>query len=106
MAQDAVDVAVTQRALHAGPCRTRQLPLVGAAPREILADIDAPDRLVRRYGTEAAQVLAVAQSVTGDDPDSLMSPIAPDIAFTMAELVFGVTHDRAIDVGQKPAVHA
>lgn len=136
MAQDAVDVAVTQRALHAGPCRTRQLPLVGAAPREILADIDAPDRLVRRYGTEAAQVLAVAQSVTGDDPDSLMSPIAPDIAFTMAELVFGVTHEgaldvddlldrrtriglvpvdraaalgaahRAIDVGQKPAVHA
>ena len=98
MAQDAVDAAVVQRALHAGPCRTRQIPLVGAAPRRILADIDAPDRLVRRYGTEAAKVLAVAQSVTGDDLDSLMSPIAPDIPFTMAELVFGVTHEGALDV--------
>ena len=35
------------------PSRTRDIPLVGAWPRERLGEIAAPARLVRRYGAEA-----------------------------------------------------
>ena len=34
MAEDAVDAALAGAGLEAGPCRTRDLPLLGAAPRE------------------------------------------------------------------------
>ncbi len=53
MAQDAVD-AVAARLGSAEPSRTRSLPLVGAARRKVLKGLDAPARLVRKYGTEAA----------------------------------------------------
>ncbi|NNH04968.1 glycerol-3-phosphate dehydrogenase/oxidase, partial [Microbacterium ulmi] len=54
MAQDGIDEAVRRRRLPtAQPSRTRSLPLVGAWPRERLAEIPAPPRLVRRYGAEA-----------------------------------------------------
>ena len=89
MAQDAVDAVVAQRGLRAGPCRTKRLPLVGAAPREELRRIEAPERLVRRYGTEAPLLAA--------DP-ALLEPIADDIPFTTAELRWGVTHEGALDV--------
>ena len=89
MAEDAVDAVVAQRGLTAGRCRTRRLPLVGAAPREVLRRIEAPERLVRRYGTEAPALAA--------DP-ALLDPIAEDIPFTMAELRWGVTHEGALDV--------
>lgn len=94
MAQDAVDAAVAQGGLPAGRCRTRDLPLVGAAPRDVLATVEAPARLVRRYGTEAPEVLAAAASV--DDP---LRPVAPGCAVTMAELLWGVTREGALDVG-------
>ena len=94
MAQDAVDAAVAQGGLAAGPCRTTHLPLVGAAPRDVLPAIEAPARLVRRYGTEAPQVLAAAAALT-DDP---MRPVAPGSPFTLAELLWGVTHEGALDV--------
>ena len=51
MAQDAVDRAVAANGLVAGPCQTRQLPLLGAAHRADLAQLTAPARLVRRFGT-------------------------------------------------------
>jgi len=56
MAQDAVDAAVERRFgdLAERPCVTRTLPLVGAWPRERSGEIQAPARLVRRYGAEAA----------------------------------------------------
>ncbi len=53
MAEDAVDAVVTPHFPGALACRTRRLPLVGAWPRERLGQIDAPARLVRRYGAEA-----------------------------------------------------
>ncbi|MES9609822.1 FAD-dependent oxidoreductase, partial [Actinomadura sp. NPDC000929] len=53
MAEDAVDAVVRARGLTAGPCRTSRLPLVGAAPRARLDALDAPARLVQRYGAEA-----------------------------------------------------
>ena len=60
MAQDAVDKALTVSAINAGPCRTKHLPLLGAATREQLGWVEAPPRLVRRFGAEAPAVLANA----------------------------------------------
>ncbi len=95
MAEDAVDRAVAQAGLVAGSCRTRDLPLLGAGSRAELAGVDAPERLVRRFGTEAPAVLADAATRTGLDPGELLDPIAPHLPATLAELVFGVTHEGA-----------
>jgi glycerol-3-phosphate dehydrogenase len=93
MAQDAVDVATAAAGLPAGACRTARLPLVGAAPRSVLAAVPAPRRLVDRYGTQAPDVLAEA----GGDPE-LLAPIAPGIPVTGAELLFALRHEGALDV--------
>jgi glycerol-3-phosphate dehydrogenase len=98
MAEDAVDKAVATARLEAGPCVTRALPLVGAAPRGELSALRAPERLVRRFGTEAAAVLAYAVAVTGLPEDELLAPIAPSLPATLAELVFGITHEGATTV--------
>ena len=95
MAEDAVDAAVSQQRLAAGRCATRSLPLLGAADRARLESLDAPPRLVRRYGLEAPLVLENARAVTGLDDAELLAPIADDLPHTLAELVFGVTHEGA-----------
>jgi glycerol-3-phosphate dehydrogenase len=95
MAQDAVDAAVAARpglAAAAGPCRTARLPLVGAASRDRLAVLDAPRRLVRRYGTEAVAVHRLA----AEDP-SLAEPVAPGLPVTGAELLWALRHEGALD---------
>jgi glycerol-3-phosphate dehydrogenase len=90
MAQDLVDRIVGD----GGPrCRTATLPLVGAASREQLRSIDAPARLVRRYGAEAADVAALA---TGDA--SLLEPVVPGSPVLGVELLFGLRHEGAMDV--------
>jgi glycerol-3-phosphate dehydrogenase len=99
MAQDAVDVAVAGAGLAAAPCRTATLPLLGAAPRAELARLEQPARLVRRYGTEAALVIDDARRVTGLPDEELLAPVAEGVPATLAELVFGVTHEGAVDVG-------
>ena len=91
MAQDAVDAV----ALTSAPCRTRDLPLLGAASREELRRLDAPERLVRRFGTEAASVLDHART-TGLPEEELLA--AGPGGVTLAELLFGVTHEGAADV--------
>jgi glycerol-3-phosphate dehydrogenase len=98
MAQDAVDAAVAAGGLAAGPCRTARLPLLGAAARNELALVAAPSRLVRRYGIEAPAVLADARAVTGLDDHALLAPVADGVPTTLAELVWGVTHEGAVDV--------
>ncbi len=98
MAEDAVDRAVAESGLAADPCRTRTLPLTGAAPRPELARLEDHPRLVRRFGTDAAAVLDTARAVTGLSADELLAPIAPHLPATLAELVFGVTHEGAADV--------
>ena len=90
MAEDALNVAVAERGLRAGPCRTRRLPLVGAAGRAVLSRVDAPARLVARYGTEAPAV------IEGAGPE-LRAPIADGIDITQAELRFAVRHEGALD---------
>ena len=99
MAEDAVDAAVANAGLEAGPCRTRDLPLLGAAPRARLAELEDPPRLVRRYGTDATLVLASAREVSGLPDEELLAPIADGVPVTLAELLFGVTHEGAADVG-------
>ena len=102
MAQDAVDAAVHAAALTADPCRTHRTPLLGAADRDVLARLSATSpspRLVRRYGTEAAEVVGSARRVTGLDDAELLAPVADGVATCLAELVFGVTHEAAADVG-------
>jgi glycerol-3-phosphate dehydrogenase len=99
MAEDAVDAAVATAGLQAGPCRTRTLPVLGAASRPVLAALEQPRRLVRRYGTDAELVLDNARRVTGLSDDELLAPLAETVPVTLAELVFGVTHEGAADVG-------
>ncbi|MDX6358811.1 MAG: glycerol-3-phosphate dehydrogenase [Nocardioidaceae bacterium] len=101
MAQDAVDVAVARAGLSAAPCRTARLPLAGAASRPELARLAAgarSPRLVRRYGADAGLVLADARAVSGLTDDELLAPLSARLPVTLAELVFGVTHEGARDV--------
>ncbi len=97
MAQDAVDAALRRTDLPAGPCRTRDLPLVGAAPREVLAGLEAPTRLIRRHGTEALAVMEHGRA-QGLSDDELLEPVADGVPATPAELLWGLTHEGALDV--------
>jgi glycerol-3-phosphate dehydrogenase len=95
MAQDAVDAALKLPGLArrtVRPCTTMRLPLVGAAPPPVLARIQAPARLVARYGTEAPDVLAL-----GDDDPRLLDPVAEGLSVTGAELIFALRHEGALD---------
>jgi glycerol-3-phosphate dehydrogenase len=83
MAQDTVDLLAPDR-----PCRTRALPLVGAVgPRPV----DVPARLVRRYGSEASDVAALAAA----DP-RLLEPVAPGVPVLGVELRWGVLAEGAL----------
>ena len=92
MAEDAVDAT----GIAATPSRTADLPLLGAAPAGELARVDAPARLVRRFGTEAPFVLAVAREASAL-PDAELSSPGPR-GVTLAELIFGATHEGAVGV--------
>jgi glycerol-3-phosphate dehydrogenase len=73
MAQDAVDL------LTDVPCRTADLPLVGAGAV-------GTDRLTRRYGSEADQVASCGP----------LTPIAEGVPVLEAELVWGLRAEGAI----------
>jgi glycerol-3-phosphate dehydrogenase len=96
MAEDVVDRTVGLRQLRAGPCRTRDLPLIGApanpgpAGRPVAG---LPPSLVARYGTEAFNVAAAA---TCERP---LEPVAEGIDVTRAEFEYAVTHECALEVG-------
>ena len=93
MAEDAVDRAVAARGLIAGPCRTRDLPLIGApanpgAPVAIPADL--PASLVARFGAEAANVVAAATCPRPTEP------VADGVDVIRAEFEYAVTHEGAL----------
>jgi glycerol-3-phosphate dehydrogenase len=92
MAEDAVTAAVRRHGLTCGPSRTRTVPLVGAATPAELARVEAPARLVRRYGTEAPAVAALA-----DEDPALAEPIAPGTDATGVEIVWALRHEGALD---------
>jgi glycerol-3-phosphate dehydrogenase len=97
MAEDAVDTVLSQNGLAASSCRTADLPLVGAASRSELGRVDAPQRLIARYGAEAPAVLAAAAVATGRSTEELLEPVVEGLSVTLAELAFGVTHEGALD---------
>jgi glycerol-3-phosphate dehydrogenase len=87
MAADAVDTAIRERGLAAGPSRTADLPLVGAGTP---AGPDTPARLAARYGVEADRIAAL-----GDLDPELARPVAGEI--TAAEVVWAVRHEGALN---------
>ncbi len=93
MAEDAVDAALRQSGLHAGPSTTSRFPLLGAAPRTRLSTVDAPERLVVKYGTEAPRIAAIGEV----DPE-LGLPLFGGTEITAAEVVWAVRHEGALDV--------
>ncbi|GIH90770.1 glycerol-3-phosphate dehydrogenase/oxidase [Planobispora siamensis] len=88
MAEDAVDLAVRTHRLGAGASRTARLPLVGVTH----PGVTAPARLVERYGGEAGAVHTLA----GRDP-ALAERLPTGV--TVAELVWAVRHEGALDAG-------
>ncbi|RFU38726.1 FAD-dependent oxidoreductase, partial [Actinomadura logoneensis] len=92
MAEDAVDAALARTRLTAGPSRTSRIPLVGAARPDVLAGLDAPRRLVQRYGTEAPLVAALAR-----EDASLLEPVVPGLPVLRAEFAWAVRHEGALD---------
>ena len=90
MAQDAVDAISTR------PCRTKDLPLVGAENGAQVGDsAGLPDwaaRLVRRYGSEADRLVAMAQ-----DDALLREPLAPQVPVLGVEIAFAINCEGARD---------
>ncbi len=95
MAEDVLDRALAARGLTAGPCRTRDLPLVGAPSNPVAAQRptgEMPASLIARYGAESSNVLAVARC------DRPTDQVAAGIDVTRAEFEYAVTHEGALDV--------
>jgi glycerol-3-phosphate dehydrogenase len=102
MAEDVLDRAIAARGISTGPCRTRNLPLVGAPANPVAAQRNSgilrtsgelPGSLVARYGAESRNVIATARCERPADP------VAEGIDVTRAEFEFAVTHEGALDVG-------
>ncbi|WP_072802035.1 glycerol-3-phosphate dehydrogenase/oxidase [Rhodococcoides yunnanense] len=91
MAQDAVDTAVAATGQVAGPCITASIPLVGALPPGFA--VSASSTLARRYGSEAALVVALADGM----PNGL-APIGDGIDVCPAEFEFSVRYEGARSV--------
>lgn len=83
MAEDTVDL------ISDAPCVTRDVALVGAGPR--MRRPDVPDRLWRRYGTEAPAVWDLG----AEDP-SLRRPVADSSPVLGAELQFAIDAELAL----------
>jgi glycerol-3-phosphate dehydrogenase len=94
MAQDTVDAVV--RELGESPrrrrCVTKSLPLIGATARtrDPVSMAQPHARLLGRYGTEAAGVLATAEG----RPD-LLEPAVPGLPYTRAEFVYAAREEMA-----------
>lgn len=96
MAEDVLNHAISLRQLRAAPCRTRNLPLVGAPANPGPAagpGRGIPGTLLARYGAESATVVASARCERPTDP------VADGIDVTRAEFEYAVTHEGALDVG-------
>ena len=94
MAEDVVDQVAAGHAGAVGPCRTTRQPLVGALPRQRLAQLRAAPWLVQRYGAEALDV----EGLIRDNP-ALGEPVAEGSPYLRAELAWSVAHEGALSVG-------
>jgi glycerol-3-phosphate dehydrogenase len=91
MAQDAVDAIAARAGVRAGPCVTATLPLVGAQPYGTPPAGGLPPRLVRRFGSEAADIAALAS-----DRPELLEPVAPGVPILGVELLAAVEREGAL----------
>lgn len=97
MAEQVVDLVAGRAGLPAGPCRTADLPLVGA-PGHPVAAVGAtaagllPASLVARYGQEAGAVVAASLL------DRPLEAVAEGLDVTRAEFSYAVTHEGALTV--------
>ncbi len=101
LAEETVDQAVKKLGRKADKCRTHQLPLPGgtAYPFEGFRErfratsglpLETADRLLRIYGTRAAEVLDFA-----DGAPELLEPFDPDSGAIGAEVVFSLRTELA-----------
>src|SRR6185437_3742926 len=94
MAQDTVDAVVGR--LGESPrrrrCVTKSLQLIGATTkaRDPVAQAQPHARLLGRYGTESAAVLAIA-----DDRPELLRPVVAGLPYTGAELLYAAREEMA-----------
>jgi len=92
MAQDVVDAIARRPGVAAGPCRTTNLPAVGAQAQNVRVP-GVPPRLTRRYGAEAPAVAALA-----DGRPELLLPVAPGLPVLGVELRWAVEREGALTV--------
>lgn len=98
MAEQAVDLVVSRTGVPAAPCRTAELPLVGApghpeTSRPAPAPAGGlPASLVARFGQESAAVVAASLL------DRPLERVADGIDVTRAEFSYAVTHEGALSV--------
>jgi glycerol-3-phosphate dehydrogenase len=94
MAQDTVDAVLRQ--LGESPrqrrCVTKSLSLLGATTRsrDPVALAQPQGRLLRRYGTETAALLALAEG-----RPELLEPVVPDLPYIGAEFLYAVREEMA-----------
>jgi glycerol-3-phosphate dehydrogenase len=105
MAEETVDAVVGYLGRGVARSLTGRLPLVGAAPRAVLARVGAASRLVARYGTEApvVEALGPAAIMAGrlETVGELRFAVRYEGARTVSDLL-----DRRTRIGLVPAARA
>lgn len=103
MAEDTVDEALKSMGKQAGPCVTKDIPIIGVDGyraawnrRELLADrtglhVARIEHLLKRYGSLAEDVLAL-----GDEDASLLEPIPGADSYLKAEVVYSTREEGAM----------
>jgi glycerol-3-phosphate dehydrogenase len=94
MAEDTVDAVVRQlgESSKTRRCVTKTLPLHGATTKgkDPVAKAHPQARLIGRYGTDTADVVALADG----NPD-LLQPVIPGLPYTGAELLYAAREEMA-----------
>lgn len=97
-AAEAVDAVVDRLGRGARRSPTARLPLVGAAPERVLARVDAPARLVHRYGTEAPVVAALGDELVVEGREETVGELRFAVRFEGARTVADLL-DRRTRIG-------
>jgi glycerol-3-phosphate dehydrogenase len=110
MAEDAVDAVIRRDpSFPSRPSPTRSIPLVGAWPRNRLAEITAAPRLLRRYGAEAPFAAALPDgpaAVCGVTPQELQWGVAVEGALSIADLLDRRTRLGLVDADREESTDA
>lgn len=105
MAEDTVDAALQSMNKQAGPCVTKDIPIIGVDGyqaawnrRELMAErsglhVARIEHLLKRYGSLNTDVLALAE-----EDESLLEPIPGADDYLKAEVVYAVRDEGAMHV--------